>query len=93
VAGALARGQAIRVSWDGGKEPVAARISYIAPTVEYTPPVIYSQGFREKLVIMVEAVFAPDVAARLHPGQPVDVSLDRASSPVPAPSGTEAGGS
>uniref|UniRef100_I2Q0D8 Multidrug resistance efflux pump n=1 Tax=Desulfovibrio sp. U5L TaxID=596152 RepID=I2Q0D8_9BACT len=93
VAGALSRGQDIRVSWDGGKEPVAARISYIAPTVEYTPPVIYSQGFREKLVIMVEAVFAPDVAARLHPGQPVDVSLDPASAPVPVPApGTGAGG-
>lgn len=90
VAGALARGQAIRVSWDGGKEPVAARVSYIAPRVEYTPPVIYSQDFREKLVIMVEAVFAPDVAARLHPGQPVDVSLEPA--PAAAPGAGPGGG-
>lgn len=75
VAGALSRGQEIRVSCDGCPEPVPAVIAYISPTVEYTPPVIYSQGFREKLVIMVEAVFAPEAAARMHPGQPVDVSL------------------
>jgi HlyD family secretion protein len=75
VAGSLHPGQAIRVSFDGGGAPVAATISYIAPDVEYTPPVIYSQGFRDKLVIMVEARCAPDVARRLHPGQPVDVFL------------------
>lgn len=84
VAGSLAVGEKIRVSWDGGKTPAPATISYIAPQVEYTPPVIYSQGFREKLVIMVEARFAPEVATRLHPGQPVDVSLDAAPS---APAG------
>ncbi|HCR11980.1 MAG TPA: HlyD family efflux transporter periplasmic adaptor subunit [Solidesulfovibrio sp.] len=73
VAGSLALGQRLRVAFDGGA-PVAATVSYIAPSVEYTPPVIYSQGFREKLVIMVEGRFAPDVAARMHPGQPVDVT-------------------
>ncbi len=77
VAGSLAVGQSVGVSFDGGA-PVTATVSYIAPTVEYTPPVIYSQGFREKLVIMVEGRFAPEVAARMHPGQPVDVSLPAA---------------
>lgn len=75
VAGGLRLGQTIRVSFDGGGEPVAASIDYIAPTVEYTPPVIYSQGFRDKLVIMVEAAFAPEVAKGMHPGQPLDVRL------------------
>jgi HlyD family secretion protein len=75
VAGALAVGQTIHVACDGCPQPVPAVINYIAPTVEYTPPVIYSQGFREKLVIMVEAAFAPEAAARMHPGQPIDVSL------------------
>ncbi len=75
VAGTLALGQKVRVSHDGAPESVEAAIAYIAPTVEYTPPVIYSQGFRDKLVVMVEAAFAPDAAARLHPGQPIDVSL------------------
>lgn len=76
VAGSLAVGRPIRVSCDGCGAPVPATIAYIAPKVEYTPPVIYSQGFRDKLVIMVEAAFAPDVAARMHPGQPIDVYLD-----------------
>jgi len=75
VAGSLKVGQEIRVSFDGGTAPVAATISYIAPEVEYTPPVIYSQGFRDKLVIMVEARPLREVAESLHPGQPVDVSL------------------
>jgi HlyD family secretion protein len=76
VAGSLAPGRSVRVGWDGGGEPVAAQITYIAPRVEYTPPVIYSQGFREKLVVMVEARFEPTVAPRLHPGLPIDVHLE-----------------
>ena len=83
VAGRLAVGSPVRVAWDGGSAPAAATIRYIAPQVEYTPPVIYSQGFREKLVIMVEADFAPADAVRLHPGQPIDVSLDPAAGAGP----------
>lgn len=75
VASGLQPGRAVRVSFDGAAKPVAAVISYVAPSVEYTPPVIYSQGFRDKLVIMIEARFAPEVAATMHPGQPVDVYL------------------
>ncbi|WP_428559392.1 MAG: HlyD family secretion protein [Solidesulfovibrio sp. DCME] len=86
VAAGLALGQEIRVAADGG-EPAVARVAYIAPTVEYTPPVIYSQGFREKLVIMVEGRFTPEVAARLHPGQPVDVSLEAAPAATPGGGG------
>jgi len=85
VAGSLVLGQSVRVAFDGGREPLAATVSYISPKVEYTPPVIYSQGFREKLVMMVEASFPPDVAAGLHPGQPIDVSLA-------APAGARAAG-
>ena len=76
VAGSLAPGRSVRVGWDGGGEPVAAQITYIAPRVEYTPPVIYSQGFREKLVVMVEARFEAAVAPRLHPGLPIDVYVE-----------------
>ncbi|WP_300164824.1 HlyD family efflux transporter periplasmic adaptor subunit [Solidesulfovibrio sp.] len=86
VAGSLAVGQSVEVSFDGGA-PATATVSYIAPSVEYTPPVIYSQGFREKLVIMVEGRFAPEVAARMHPGQPVDVSLPSARAAKPAGGG------
>jgi HlyD family secretion protein len=53
---------------------VAARISFIAPQAEYTPPVIYSRENRAKLVFLVEArPEAPNPA--LHPGLPVEVTL------------------
>jgi HlyD family secretion protein len=37
--------------------------------------VIYSKDSRAKLVFLVEARPAPSDAAKLHPGQPVDVTL------------------
>jgi HlyD family secretion protein len=52
---------------------IQGSVSYISPRAEYTPPVIYSQGSREKLVFMVETLFDQAVAVNLHPGQPVDV--------------------
>jgi len=48
---------------------------YISPQVEYTPPVIFSQENRAKLIFMVEAVFDQPDVNRLHPGQPVEVRL------------------
>ncbi|MDB5336102.1 MAG: Multidrug resistance efflux pump [Planctomycetaceae bacterium] len=71
---ALHHGDAVRVTVDGVAQPFNGKISYISPRAEFTPPVIYSQESRNKLVFMIEIVFAPDVAAKLHPGQPVDVS-------------------
>ena len=57
-----------------GHAPLAARISYLSPKPEYTPPVLYNRENRAKLVWLVEAVFAdPSVTRDLHPGQPVDV--------------------
>jgi HlyD family secretion protein len=58
---------------DGVREPFRGRVSFISPRAEFTPPVIYSRENRAKLVFLVEAVFDPETAARLHPGQPVDV--------------------
>lgn len=71
---ALHHGDAVRVSVDGVAQPFNGKISYISPRAEFTPPVIYSQESRNKLVFMIEIVFDPEVAAKLHPGQPVDVS-------------------
>jgi len=73
--GGLAVGQEVTISFDGTDQPVPARISYISPQAEFTPPVIYSSQSRAKLVFMIEAGTTPDQAARLHPGQPVDVRL------------------
>jgi HlyD family secretion protein len=75
VLGALAVGQKVVLRCDGCGDPVAAPITYIAPQAEYTPPVIYSKENRAKLVFLVEARPAPAEAVKLHPGQPVEVTL------------------
>lgn len=73
--GSLHAGDAVRVMVDGVAEPFAGKISFISPQAEYTPPVIYSQESRDKLMFMIEIVFDPASAQKLHPGQPVDVDL------------------
>ncbi|MDQ0141078.1 HlyD family secretion protein [Cupriavidus necator] len=73
VVGALRNGQAVQVRCDGCTAPVAATISYVANEAEYTPPVIYSNETRRKLVFLVEARPSAADATRLRPGQPVEV--------------------
>lgn len=73
----IALGQAVRLSCDGCGEPVNARISRIASAPEFTPPVIYSNAQRARLVYLVEARPEPAAAARLRPGQPLDVTAVR----------------
>ena len=68
-----------RVAVDGVPDPFIGKVSYISPHAEYTPPVIYSKESRDKLVFMIEAVFEPATAAKLHPGQPVDVQFESKS--------------
>ena len=58
---------------DGCGAPIPARIDFIATQAEYTPPVIYSNSQRSRLVFMVEARPDPQDGARLKPGLPVDV--------------------
>lgn len=73
--GGLRLGQQVALACDGCGERIAASITFIAPQAEFTPPVIYSKESRGKLVFMLEARPAPGDASRLHPGQPVDVTL------------------
>ncbi len=73
VLGSLRSGAPVWIHCDGCATPVSAKISFIANRAEYTPPVIYSNVQRAKLVFMVEARPDPKDASRLHPGQPVDV--------------------
>jgi HlyD family secretion protein len=73
--GTLSIGQTIYVQVDGTKKRLQAKIRYISPQAEYTPPVIYSRETRSKLVYMIEADFTPSDASSLHPGQPADVFL------------------
>src|SRR5213083_1536317 len=77
--GSLHYGATVRVTVDGVSAPFVGKVSYISPHAEYTPPVIYSRESRAKLVFMVEAVFDPATAAKLHPGQPVDVQFESKS--------------
>ncbi len=53
--------------------PRPARVSFISPQAEYTPPFIYSESTRAKFVFLAEARPKPDQAALLNPGQPVTV--------------------
>ena len=73
--GRLKRGQTLTVTCDGCAAPIAATIVFIADRAEFTPPVLYSKENQSKLVYLVEAKPAPADAAKLHPGQPVDVTL------------------
>jgi len=75
VAGGLRAGQRASVRCEGCGEPVPVRIDYVSTQAEYTPPVIYSRETRDKLVYLVEARPDPADAARLHPGQPVEATL------------------
>ena len=71
--GQLQVGAAVDIVCDGCAAPVAARVSFISNRAEYTPPVIYSNAQRAKLVFMVEARPSAADGVRLKPGQPVDV--------------------
>lgn len=66
-------GQSAEVLVDGITDPYPAKVSFIAPRAEYTPPVIYSQKMREKFVFLVELSVDESTAMKLCPGQPVDV--------------------
>jgi HlyD family secretion protein len=71
--GGLHAGQAVTLRCDGCAGDIAATISYVSGEAEFTPPIIYSNETRGKLVFMVEARPAQDAAPKLHPGQPVTV--------------------
>ena len=73
--GTIHPGDDAEVAVDGMARRFSGKVSYISPRAEYTPPVIYSQESRDKLVFMVELVFEPSAAAELNPGQPVDVQF------------------
>jgi len=74
----LRPGGSVTVRCDGCAQSIAAKIGFIAPQAEYTPPVIYSRENRAKLVFLVEA--RPDTpSSALRPGLPVEVALGAAT--------------
>ena len=64
-------GQTIRFSCDGCARGLTARIGYVSPEPEYTPPIIYSRDSRDRLVFEVEAY--PVNPDRLDSGLPIEV--------------------
>jgi HlyD family secretion protein len=66
-------GMAVRFSCDGCGAERTATVRFIAPRAEYTPPVIYSEHARAKLVFMVEAMLPVDQPLPL--GLPVAVRV------------------
>ena len=70
----LKAGDVMHIAISGRAVPLDARVSYLSPQPEYTPPVLYNRDNRSELVFMVEATFDPAAARDLHPGQPVDVT-------------------
>jgi HlyD family secretion protein len=65
-------GDLVRIRCDGCAKTLTATVTFIAQTEEFTPPVIFSIGNREKLVFKLEARTPAGLA--LNPGQPVDVT-------------------
>jgi HlyD family secretion protein len=75
VLGSLSVGRPASLHCDGCAADLPATVTYVSAQAEYTPPVIYSNETRGKLVYMIEAHPAPPDAAKLHPGQPLEVRL------------------
>jgi len=73
--GAIRPGQTVRFACDACGSTQNATVTFVADRAEFTPPVLYSKENRAKLVFLVEARPVSEVAARLNPGQPVDVTL------------------
>lgn len=74
--GRIAVGQQVSINCDGcAQKNYPATISFISPQAEFTPPFIFSETERQKFVFRAEAIFSYDIAKQMHPGQPVDVTV------------------
>ena len=69
----LRPGMRVGLSCDGCPDGLTARISFIADDPQFTPPVIYSEDERDKLVFLVEA--RPEQTGAIRPGLPVEIVL------------------
>lgn len=71
--GGLSVGQRVMVSCVGCKNPIEEKITFISSNVAFTPPVIYSDDTRSKLVFRVEATPLTNDLIEFQPGQPVRI--------------------
>ena len=77
--GRIRPGQTVNFSCDACGTTMNAKVRFVSDRAEFTPPVLYSKENRAKLVYLVEATPAADVAAKLNAGQPVDVVLPKSN--------------
>jgi HlyD family secretion protein len=68
-------GQTVHIQCDGCKKLLTGKIVFISPQAEYTPPVIYSNDTKTKFIFRIKAKTALNEAFKLHPGEPVSVTL------------------
>jgi HlyD family secretion protein len=66
-------GETVALACDGCPGGLSANISFISPQAEYTPPLIYSESSKSKLVFLLEARPPLEQATRLNPGEPIEV--------------------
>lgn len=71
--GAIHVGDKVALTCDGCAAGLVGTVRFVSTEAEFTPPVIYSEETKAKLVYMVEA--RPDrTPEAFHPGQPVRVT-------------------
>ncbi len=68
-------GQIITINCENCSQLYQAKIDYISPQAEYTPPVVYSSDNNAKLVFMIRAQLLGKATETFHPGQPLQVVL------------------
>ncbi|VAW22662.1 hypothetical protein MNBD_ALPHA12-1196 [hydrothermal vent metagenome] len=66
-------GDRLALSCDGCPDNLEASLSYMSSDPQYTPPIIYSQDQRERMVFMAEARI--EDGAGLLPGQPITMKV------------------
>ncbi|MBU0455666.1 MAG: HlyD family efflux transporter periplasmic adaptor subunit [Gammaproteobacteria bacterium] len=71
----IKKGHPLHFTCDNCQKTFQATVSYISPEAEYTPPVIYSEKSRSKLVYRIEGRLSLEEAKTLHPGQPITVTI------------------
>lgn len=69
----LHKGDRLGFACDGCATDLEGTVSFVSPQAEYTPPFIYSETSRAKLVYLIEARPKPEQATKVNPGQPIEV--------------------
>jgi HlyD family secretion protein len=71
-------GEVVTVRCDGCPAGLAGRVSFISTEPEYTPPVLFSDENRTRLVYRVEATPDAKALSWLKPGLPIDAHRESA---------------